>query len=183
MAIAEWPVKGGYADYALFIGTSLYAVIEAKKYGQDISTNLDQSKRYAMNVVPQTGIELLGDWNGFRVPFLYSTNGREYLQQIATKSGVWFLDIREKYNNSRSIKGFHSPADLQKKFEQDITLANKKLEENSLDFLQLKTGLGLRDYQIKAIQAVEDIIIHHPQINRALLALSLIHISEPTRPY
>ncbi|HAK31398.1 MAG TPA: type I restriction-modification system endonuclease, partial [Sphingobacterium sp.] len=56
IAIAEWPVKGGYADYALFIGTSLYAVIEAKKYGQDISTNLDQSKRYAMNVVPQTGI-------------------------------------------------------------------------------------------------------------------------------
>lgn len=172
IAIAEWPVKGGYADYALFIGTSLYAVIEAKKYGQDISTNLDQSKRYAMNVVPQTGIELLGDWNGFRVPFLYSTNGREYLQQIATKSGVWYLDIREKYNNSRSIKGFHSPADLQKKFEQDTTLANKKLEENSLDFLQLKTGLGLRDYQIKAIQAVEDIIIHHPEINRALLAMA-----------
>lgn len=172
MAIAEWPVKGGYADYALFIGTSLYAVIEAKKYGQDISTNLDQSKRYATNVVPQTGIELLGDWNGFRVPFLYSTNGREYLQQIATKSGVWFLDIREKYNNSRSIKGFHSPADLQKKFEQDTTLANKKLEKNSLDFLQLKTGLGLRDYQIKAIQAVEDIIIHRPQINRALLAMA-----------
>ncbi len=172
IAIAEWPVKGGYADYALFIGTSLYAVIEAKKYGQDISTNLDQSKRYAMNVVPQTGIELLGDWNGFRVPFLYSTNGREYLQQIATKSGVWYLDIREKYNNSRSIKGFHSPADLQKKFEQDITLANKKLEENPLDFLQLKTGLGLRDYQINAIQAVEDIIIHHPEINRALLAMA-----------
>jgi len=172
MAIAEWPVKGGYADYALFIGTSLYGVVEAKKYGQDISTNLDQSKRYAMNIVPQTGIELLGDWNGFRVPFLYSTNGREYLQQITTKSGVWYLDIREKYNNSRSIKGFHSPADLQKKFEQDITLANKKLEENSLDFLQLKTGLGLRDYQIKAIQAVEDIIIHHPEINRALLAMA-----------
>ncbi len=172
MAIAEWPVKGGYADYALFIGTSLYGVIEAKKYGQDISTNLDQSKRYAMNIVPQTGIELLGDWHGYRVPFLYSTNGREYLQQIATKSGVWYLDIREKYNNSRSIKGFHSPADLQKKFEQDIALANKKLEDNSLDFLQLKTGLGLRDYQIKAIQAVEDLIIHHPEINRALLAMA-----------
>lgn len=172
IAIAEWPVKGGYADYALFIGTSLYGVIEAKKYGQDISTNLDQSKRYAMSIIPREGIDILGDWEGYRVPFLYSTNGREYLQQIATKSGVWFLDIREKYNNSRSIKGFHSPADLQKKFEQDIALANKKLEDNSLDFLQLKTGLGLRDYQIKAIQAVEDIIIHHPEINRALLAMA-----------
>src|SRR5690606_36715064 len=169
MAIAEWPVKGGYADYALFIGTNLYGVIEANKYGQDISINLDQSKRYALNIIPQDGIDILGDWNGYKVPFLYSTNGREYLQQIATKSGVWYLDVRQKYNNSRSIKGFHSPEDLQKKFEQDIALANKKLEENSLDFLQLKTGLSLRDYQIKAIQAIENVIIHHPEIDRALL--------------
>lgn len=172
MAIAEWPVKGGYADYALFIGTSLYGVVEAKKYGQDISTNLDQSKRYALNIVPQDGADILGDWDGYKVPFLYSSNGREYLQQIATKSGVWYLDVRQKYNNSRSIKGFHSPEDLQKKFEQDIALANKKLEENSLDFLQLKTGLSLRDYQIRAIQAVENVIIHHPDINRALLAMA-----------
>lgn len=172
IAIAEWPVKGGYADYALFIGTSLFGVIEAKKYGQDISTNLDQSKRYALNIISYDGINILGDWDGYKVPFLYSTNGREYLQQIATKSGVWYLDVRRKYNNSRSIKGFHSPEDLQKKFEQDIALSNKKLEENSLDFLQIKTGLSLRDYQIKAIQAVEDVIIHHPDINRALLAMA-----------
>jgi len=172
MAIAEWPVSGGYADYALFIGTSLYAVVEAKKYGQDISTNLDQSKRYALNIIPQEGVDILGDWDGYKVPFLYSTNGREYLQQIATKSGVWYLDVRQKYNNSRSVKGFHSPQDLQKKLEQDIAVANKKLEDNSLDFLQLKTGLGLRDYQIKAIQAVENVVIHHPDTNRALLAMA-----------
>ncbi len=172
IAIAEWPVKGGYADYALFIGTSLYGVIEAKKYGQDISTNLDQSKRYALNIISQVGINILGNWDGYRVPFLYSTNGRDYLQQIATKSGVWYLDVRHKYNNSRSIKGFHSPEDLQKKFEQDIAHANQKLEQNSLDFLQLKTGLSLREYQIRAIQAVENVIIHHPDINRALLAMA-----------
>lgn len=172
MAIAEWPVSGGYADYALFIGTSLYGVIEAKKYGQDISTNLDQSKRYALNIIPQEGVDILGDWGGYKVPFLYATNGREYLQQIATKSGVWYLDVRQKYNNSKSVKGFHSPQDLQKKMEQDIDLANKKLEGSSLDFLQLKTGLGLRNYQIKAIQAVEDVVVNHPDINRALLAMA-----------
>ncbi|QNL48950.1 type I restriction-modification system endonuclease [Olivibacter sp. SDN3] len=172
MAIAEWPVKGGYADYALFIGTSLYGVVEAKKYGQDISTNLDQSKRYALNIIPQEGIEILGEWQGYKVPFLYSTNGREYLQQIATKSGIWYLDVRETYNNSKSIKGFHSPDDLRKKFEQDIALANKKLQANSLDFLQSKTGLSLRDYQIKAIEAVETIVINHPEVDRALLAMA-----------
>lgn len=172
IAIAEWPVKGGYADYALFIGTSFYGVVEAKRYGQDISTNLDQSKRYALNIIEQEGVDLLGEWDGYKVPFLYSTNGREYLQQLATKSGVWYLDVRQKYNNSRSIKGFHSPGDLKWKFDQNIGLANKKLEENSLDFLQQKTGLGLRDYQIKAIQAVENIVINHPETNRALLAMA-----------
>ena len=172
MAIAEWPVKGGYADYALFIGTSLYGVIEAKKYGQDISTNLEQSKRYARDVQEQADITLLGEWGDYKVPFLYATNGRSYLQQIATKSGIWHLDVREPYNNSRSIKGFPSPQDLKDKFVQDITEANQKLQDKSLDFLQLSTGLGLRDYQIKAIQAVENVLINQPDTNRALLAMA-----------
>ncbi len=36
LAIEEWPLRGGQADYVLFIGTILYSVIKAKKYGQDI---------------------------------------------------------------------------------------------------------------------------------------------------
>ncbi|RRN77806.1 type I restriction-modification system endonuclease, partial [Pseudoxanthomonas sp. SGD-10] len=172
IAIAEWPVKGGYADYALFIGTTLYAVIEAKKYGQDISTNLDQSKRYASNVLAHQDIELLGEWDNYKIPFLYSTNGRSYLQQLATKSGIWFLDVRDPYNHSRSIKSFHSPQGLKALYEQDIAVANQKLQNNPLDFLQQRTGLSLRDYQIKAIQAVEHIVVNHPEKQRALLAMA-----------
>ncbi|MFW5703040.1 MAG: hypothetical protein ACOCXP_03705, partial [Candidatus Dojkabacteria bacterium] len=40
MAIAEWPAGGKWADYALFIGTELYGFVEAKRYAQDISTDL-----------------------------------------------------------------------------------------------------------------------------------------------
>jgi len=47
MAIAEWKAGDKWADYALFIGTELYAIVEAKKWGQDISTDLRQSKIYA----------------------------------------------------------------------------------------------------------------------------------------
>ena len=46
-AIAEWKCGSKWADYALFIGTELYGVVEAKRYAQDISTDLTQSKRYA----------------------------------------------------------------------------------------------------------------------------------------
>ena len=42
-----------------------------------------------------------------------------------------------------------------KLWAQDIQQANQKLADTPLDFLQSKAGLGLRTYQIKAIEAVE----------------------------
>jgi hypothetical protein len=30
----------------------------------------------------------------FRVPFLFATNGRPYLKQVETQSGIWFRDAR-----------------------------------------------------------------------------------------
>lgn len=47
IAIAEWPAGNKWADYALFNGLDLVAIAEAKKWGQDISTDLRQSKIYA----------------------------------------------------------------------------------------------------------------------------------------
>lgn len=89
VAIAEWPCGNLWADYALFIGTELFGLIEAKKYGNDISTNLQQSRVYATEINELLGASLLGHWNNFKVPFLFSTNGRSYLKQIETKSGVF----------------------------------------------------------------------------------------------
>jgi len=172
MAIAEWPCGKLRADYALFIGTELYGLIEAKKYGLDISTNLQQSKVYATTVQEKAGNQFLGKWGDFKVPFLFSTNGRAYLKQIETKSGVWFLDIRKNYNNARPLQGWYQPEGLKKLYEADPQEANAKLQSSSLDFLQSSAGLGLRDYQIQAIKAVEDTLIDHPEQKRALLAMA-----------
>ncbi len=55
-AIAEWPTdsslgNGGRADYALFIGETLVAVIEAKKNGYGCFGALNiQAKDYAKNI-------------------------------------------------------------------------------------------------------------------------------------
>ena len=46
-AIAEWYCNGKCADYALFVGTKLYGIVEAKKFANYISTNSNQSKMYA----------------------------------------------------------------------------------------------------------------------------------------
>lgn len=172
MAIAEWPCGKLWADYALFVGTELYALVEAKKYGQDISTNLQQSKIYAESIGEDQEIQFLGKWGDFRVPFLFSTNGRPYLKQIETKSGIWFLDVRETYNNAKPLFGWLSPEGLKRMFDRNIETSNQTLEEKSLEFLKSSAGLNLRDYQIHAIKAVEQTIINHPEQKRALLAMA-----------
>ena len=172
MAIAEWKCGSKWADYALFIGTELYGIVEAKKYAQDISTDLAQSKRYAELAKKKPAVQLLGEWGIYKVPFLFSTNGRPYLQQLATKSGVWFIDVRKETNHSRSLKGWFSPEGLLKMWEQDIDVANDKLKDNKPNFLQDKNGLSLRDYQMKAIDLVEQTIMKSPEIKRMLLAMA-----------
>jgi type I restriction enzyme R subunit len=170
LAIAEWPCNGKWADYALFIGTELYGIVEAKKYAEDISTNLDQAKIYAERVEATHEAELLGKWGAYKVPFLFSTNGRPYLEQIKTKSGVWFLDVRDNYNSAKALQGWYSPEGLINLYDRDIKQAEEKLKNESSDFL--KNELGLRFYQIKAIQALEKQLLEHPEINRSLIAMA-----------
>lgn len=172
MAIAEWPAGEKWADYALFIGTELFGIVEAKKYAQDISTDLTQSKRYAELVDENDTIKLLGIWSKYKVPFLFSTNGRPYLKQIETKSGIWFLDVRKERNNSRSLKGWYSPDGLKQLFEQNTEEAEQKLASAGLDFLASRSGLALREYQLKAIKAVEEHLQKLPDDRRALLAMA-----------
>ncbi|WP_167616664.1 type I restriction-modification system endonuclease [Maribellus sediminis] len=171
-AIAEWKVGPKWADYALFIGTELYGLVEAKKYEHDISTDLGQSKIYAEYAEEKEEVALLGKWGDYKAPFLFSTNGRPYLDQLKTKSGIWFLDVREKYNIARSLKGWYSPNGLKQLWEQDLRTANKVLQENSLNFLKDKSGLNLRDYQVDAIAKVEKNLIEKPDVNRMLLAMA-----------
>jgi type I restriction enzyme R subunit len=172
IAIAEWSTQGKWADYALFIGTDLYGIVEAKKYANDISTDLTQSKAYSELAEAKNNAKLIGNWNRYNVPFLFSCNGRPYLEQIKTKSGIWFLDVRNERNRARSLRGWFSPAGLKELVDQNIEDSNLKLVDAETDYLQNKNGLGLRDYQIEAIKAVENKIASEVQDRRALLAMA-----------
>lgn len=172
MAIAEWPCNGKWADYALFIGKTLYGIVEAKKYASDISTDLRQSKIYAERLLEKEGMLFLGEWNGYKAPFLFSTNGREYLEQIKTKSGIWFLDIRNDRNRATALKGWFSPQGLIDLYEKDLDKINTRLEQSDYEYLKDKNGLSLRDYQIEAIQKIENKLINDPSDKRALLVMA-----------
>lgn len=165
MAIAEWKCGTGYADYALFDGLMLVGIVEAKPYGKDIAGDLVQSKEYARDVQVLDGINLVNEQLEYKAPFVYSTNGRPYLKQLAEKSGIWFWDARTPKKASYALESWHSPEDLRKKLEVDEITANKELSEDKQypDFAN-------RYYQIEAVQAVEKAI--ESDQRRMLLAMA-----------
>ena len=163
MAIAEWPTNSkngndGRADYALFIGLKLIGIVEAKRASKDVAAALDQSKKYAKYLKKEHMEYSYGKWQDCHVPFLFSTNGREYLKQIETKSGIWFIDIRKETNHAKALQGWYTPEGLKKLMEFDEQEANDRLKNEDTDYLTSKSGLGLRDYQVKAIEKVEEAI-------------------------
>ena len=94
----------GYADYALFIGEKLVGIIEAKKWDTDISSVISyQCKDYARAVRKCDAEYLLGQWQDFKVPFVFAANGRPYVQQLQIKSGIWFADLRQSGNMPRAM--------------------------------------------------------------------------------
>lgn len=166
LAIAEWPtlsVAGnkGRADYVLFAGEKLVAVIEAKAEHKDIPSVIDyQCKEYAQNIRPEDEKYVITTWGKYKAPFVFATNARPYLAQLETKSGIWFLDLRESANMPKALRGWISPDGMLKLLESDIEKADKALQTLPYDFLRDKDGLNLRQYQLNAIQAAENAVIN-----------------------
>ena len=176
LAIAEWPTgdgknKKGFADYALFVGLDLVAVIEAKAAHKDIPSVIDyQCKEYARTIRPEDVSYQVGAWGVYKVPFVFATNGRPYLAQYETKSGVWFLDLRRPDNAPKALHGWIGPEGIEALLQKDVDQGNKNLAEMSFDLLRDKDGLNLRDYQLRAIKAAEDAIVGGQQ--NVLLAMA-----------
>jgi type I restriction enzyme R subunit len=106
LAIAEWPTASGPVDYVLFVALTPLATMEAKKAIKDVPASIEQAKRYSRTYVPQGDEQMPGGpWGDYRLPFCFATNGRPFLRQIQTKSGVWFLDARLPTSHPRPLEG------------------------------------------------------------------------------
>lgn len=174
MAIAEWKCGNIWADYALFIGKELYGIVEAKKHIKNVSSDLNQAKNYSMAVDGTHDIAFPEHANEdkYRVPFMFATNGRPYLEQHKTASGIWFWDGRKQTNIDRPLPNWFTPQDLKEKLTFDENYGEKELAKSKNDYLSDPSGLGLRPYQIEAIEAVEQKIITDHNDRRALLAMA-----------
>lgn len=176
IAISEWPTnsafyKNGYADYAFFIGEKLVALMDAKRASEDVASTIDvQVKDYAKHIKEEHSKYVINSWDDYQVPFLFASNGRAFLEQLRTKSGIWFLDARKSTNQPYPIRNWFSPSDLEEKLSQDIDKANETLVTYSDSFMEDPKGLNLRDYQIRAISKTTEAIISGKRT--ALLAMA-----------
>jgi type I restriction enzyme R subunit len=150
-AIAEWPTASGPADYALFAGLKLVGVVEAKRRNRNVMEVLHQAERYSVGIQLANGGLCDGaPWGDHRAPFVFSTNGRPYLRQLQTLSGIWRRDVRKTTNPATALAAWPTPQGLLERLEVDKDAAEASLGAQGFDF-----GFPLRPYQRQAIEAVE----------------------------
>jgi len=96
VAVREFPLSTGEADYLLFVDRKAIGVVEAKPEGVTLSGVADQAAKYSVGLpanIPHVTLPL---------PFLYESTGVE----------TFFRDERDPEPRSRRVFTFHRPEEL-----------------------------------------------------------------------
>jgi len=133
-SVEEYPTESGPSDYMLFHQSRALAAVEGKKVAIGPQNVLQQAQRYARGF--QEG---RFSFREFRLPFIYSTNGKI----------IWFQDLRHPLNRSREISKIHTPNALEEFLARDEQKAKSWLKTNPVNHPDL------RMYQKEAIEAIE----------------------------
>lgn len=134
VAVREFPLESGIADYLLFVDREAVGVIEAKAAGTTLSGVAEQTERYIKGIpdnLPHVQEPL---------PFAYESTGVE----------TYFRDERDPNPRSRRVFSFHKPETLKEWILEDNTLKAR------LQTLPPLITEDLRDCQIEAITNLEN---------------------------
>ncbi len=123
VAVREYPIDSGEADYLLFVDRKPAGVIEAKPVGTTLSGVADQSEKYLTGALR------------------YYPNVREPLRFGYESTGLetFFRDLCDPNPRSRRIFAFHKPETLLDWMAKEDTLRAR------LQGLPLLNTHGLRD--------------------------------------
>lgn len=147
VAIREFVLPTGLADYLLFIDRKAVGVIEAKPEGTTLGGVELQSDKYAKGF-PESIPHIEP------IPFFYESTGIETM----------FRDRRDPDPRSRPVFAFHTPETLANWLSQPDTLRSR------LKAIPPLHKEGLRDCQIEAIENLErSFSVNHP---RALIQMA-----------
>jgi type I restriction enzyme R subunit len=133
VAVCEFPLSSGAADYLLFVNRRPVGVVEAKSEGTTLSGVAEQSQKYVTS--PTKSIPKVQE----PLPFAYESTGTE----------TYFRDLRDPRPRSRPVFAFHKPETLLDWLSQESTV-RKKLQN-----MPTLISRGLRDCQIEAIRNLE----------------------------
>jgi type I restriction enzyme R subunit len=133
VAVCDFPLKSGFADYLLFVDRKAVGVVEAKPEGTTLGGVSEQSDKYLFGL--PGGIPHVKE----PLPFAYESTGIE----------TFFRDLRDPFPRSRRVFSFHMPETLSDWLSQDRTLRLRLR-----DMPPLITE-GLRNCQIEAISNLE----------------------------
>jgi len=133
VAVREFPLIKGTADYLLFANGKPVAVVEAKPEGTTLSGVAEQSSKYIAAI--KESLPYITN----SPPFSYETTGTE----------TFFRDLRDPESCSRRVFAFHQPKTLLDWLMEGNTLRERLKKMPPL----IKTGL--RDCQIEAIENLE----------------------------
>jgi type I restriction enzyme R subunit len=133
VAVCEFPLETGFADYLLFVDRKAVGVVEAKAEGTTLSGVADQAGRYSVGLpenIPHVTLPL---------PFLYESTGVE----------TYFRDERDPQPRSRRVFTFHRPETLAEWVAEKETLRRRFQTYPPLN------TTGLWKAQIEAIKNLE----------------------------
>ncbi len=106
VAVREFPLATGFADYLLFVDRHAAGIVEAKAEGATLSAVADQAGGYAVGLPPSIPHVALP------LPLLYESTGVE----------TYFRDGRDPEPRSRRLYSFHRPETLAEWIAQPGTL-------------------------------------------------------------
>ena len=133
VAVREFALLNGEADYLLFVDGKAIGVLEAKPVGTTLSGVAEQTKKYLEGVPPHLAK------HSANLPFGFESTGQE----------TFLIDTRDPNARSRRIFQIHRPETLLEWVRQPNTLRSRLSQLPSVD----KNGLRL--CQIEAVGGLE----------------------------
>ncbi|HIL58168.1 MAG TPA: restriction endonuclease subunit R, partial [Rhodothermales bacterium] len=162
VAIREFPLTTGFADYLLYVDGEAVGAIEAKAAGTTLSAVAEQSQKYLEGLkaaLPSAQVPL---------PFAYESTGTE----------TYFRDERDPHPRSRRVFAFHRPETLRAWLAEADTLRAR------LRALPPLVTAVLRECQVEALTGLEaSLALDHPRAlvqmatgsGKSFTAVTLVH--------
>lgn len=139
VAVREFPLTTGFADYLLFVDKKAVGVIEAKAEGVTLSGVAEQAGQYSIGLpanIPHVTLPL---------PFLYESTGVE----------TFFRDERDPQPRSRRVFTFHRPETMADWLETETGAGTGRTFRARLQQYPPLNTNGLWPAQVEAIENLE----------------------------